>query len=335
MGLKKKKIWISAFVIVVIAGAAGFFIRKHYYKPHIGDQPVSLEQILSERAKQADIYLDGPLGKAFFAKNWVEVKKLLVQAKRPHFELANVIRAGYIHSRMKELHPVDYAEIYLILIDLLEQKGNDPMGYDLLLAQFERLPLPPVDSEADKRVRKISNNSHSLLQTAVLQKWVTEAVPVPEDFLKKFTAKFPGQTDEENRNWLASVDQIRDVATQKALLERALQSYSKLKKNTQAMLLKTIAFSQSLPSKTQQLRQYSLQGLESGNSDVIESSLRLIQVLVAQGVFKPEEHKMLAEKLNAIPEGLVTPFANSKTTEIFKALNDVPATPTPAKTNTQ
>ena len=321
MGLKRRKIWIASGLIVLLAGGLAYLYRGHFHNLRSGNPNLSLDQILTERAKQADQYLDSPLGKAFYSKNWNDVRSRLKETKRPHFDLANVIRAGYIHSKIKDLVPADYSEIYLFLLDTLATpNAKDPLGYNLLLSQFERIPLPPKDSVAQTRMIQISNDPKNPLQPIVIQKWVTQAVPVPNEFLKKFTGEFPGHSDEINRNWLTTVDQIRDVNLQKSLLEKALQSYPKTSVNTQALILRTVALAQSLPSKPQQLRQYALNALESEDPGLIESAIRITPVLLSHDVFKPGDREEIQKRLTHIPAKLMTPYSALKSSEISKTL---------------
>src|ERR1700739_1842243 len=113
--MKKKHIVaavITVFIIAVI-GAGTFFImkKKKLDASRHAEPQQSVEEILTERAKQAKSHLDTPLGKSFQAKNWAEFEKLYQSSKNFH-ELAEIIRANYIENQFKDFSKADMDQVF-------------------------------------------------------------------------------------------------------------------------------------------------------------------------------------------------------------------------------
>jgi hypothetical protein len=292
-----------------------------------GQPQKSVVEILDERQRQAGESLNTPLGKHFREKNWVDFKKLFTPS-RDYLQLAELIRAGFIHQLMDHFNSEDHDLLMNSVMDALETiKVEDRGSAALLISQFMRLPCPSPESESGKRLadwltpKRVNGNrmQDDFLVGLAAFKWGTQSMSPPEKSVLIFSTGFTRSIGSNpSGTWIAGVDQIRSERIRERLIKSLQATFPKLQGTEQNQAY--IVLAKNLSHFDTRLLQVGLGWLQTKDPARIEAAVKgLAAVHQKQPLSKPIAEKTV-NLLTNLSGDLKTPYSEAKIAEFVSQL---------------
>jgi hypothetical protein len=320
-----QKIAISVLALTLVAGGV-YRLRKQPSAPirrADGGEPLkTAEQILQERANQAALQLQTPVGKAFASRNWAEFKSLYQPQTQFHL-LADIIRAHYIQNQFSHFTTEDMDEVLHATYDTLEQiepKNRGQAG--LLITQFYRLPLPQKQSSRYQQLESwLSRNGKDdpFLNRLAITKLVTQDMRPPEKAVKSFIAGYTNPYGADPAEWVRMTDDIRSVSVRERCLKELFRTYPSLKGDARAKALVVLGHEPALNGKA--VAKLALDSLASEDQAAFEAGLRTIPGLLSGKLLNPDQKSVVVKRLTGLPEKLKTPYVTAKIGELLPQLS--------------
>ena len=324
--MQLKKTHALGIAAIVLATSAVIYISRRPIKSLTeskqGEPLQSVEQVLAERAKQANKHLDSPLGKAIANRNWVEAQKVYQPALVFH-ELAEIIRALFIDNKMSEFTADDQEKLLALVIEsftVMPEKNYHQTG--LLVSQFERLPSPNHESENFKTLLKWSKASkeNPLMRRMGITKLVIQDANPDESALSFFKKLIVGgDTYGVTRSdWIQKIDDMRNPKIKLECVELIAKNIKGIPSDSQAAALVVLAH--HLDVKSLATKNMTLRFLKSEDQSKFEAALRALPPILAANLLKESDKTDIVKKLTNLPLSLKTPYVEMKSSELLKLL---------------